>query len=241
MDLPRLQGSFRSALTIEQRRRAAMNRKRALALRRTRVAFPTRPLPYMGAPNGLFNMRMGGIEKKFNDYFQPTTNLAAGSAIYNINGIAQGTDYNQRIGREIFQKSLYLRMFGADVTGTSTQVRVMLVFDKQTNGVLPLISDILTSVSLLACNNLNNRERFVTISDKQFITSGTNAGPSNSFMNNKYKKIRLPVTFNNTGSTIADINTGALYLVIIAQNAFSGLLTNTLNFSFVARTRFTDQ
>uniref|UniRef100_UPI00404865EA capsid/nuclear shuttle family protein n=1 Tax=Flavobacterium sp. TaxID=239 RepID=UPI00404865EA len=155
------------------------------------------------------------MEKKFIDV-QTIYNAWNVSRTYIVllNGVATGTDYNTRIGREITMTSYYHRMFITDATNIQ-QVRCMLVYDKQPAGALPAITDILQYSDANSPNNLNNRDRFVVVSDKVYTTSPQ--GVEIKFVK-KYKKLRTITTYNNTGNGITDIATGALYFVAFAFN-----------------------
>jgi len=128
-----------------------------------------------------------------------------------------------------------------------TQFRVMMVWDTQPNGVQPTIGDILTEVSASGLPdtqsfiNMNNRDRFRIILDKfhqnGFQNTGTNkdmfSNAANVFTGKKYKKCNMEVIFNATGGgTIADISSGALYIVALSSasadsHAFGELVFNT--------------
>lgn len=90
----------------------------------------------------------------------------------------------RRTGRTIFVKKLNLRLQFAmnsinDATDTnspnSVMVRLMVVWDKQANGLAPVLTDVLTPSSFLnpadiyAHNDLTNSGRFIVLKDK-FIT-----------------------------------------------------------------------
>lgn len=196
-----------------------------------KAAYPTRPRMGPGAPNSLYNARMRGVELKFKDLSSSYTTTTAGQ-ITLINGVAQGTDYNQRVGRESVMKSLYSRMTFADATQIN-MVRLLYVYDKQCNGVLPAITDILANASVYAPMNLNNKDRFQTISDKVMVTSPN--GPEVVFRK-KYKKLNCITTYSGTDATIASIATGAIYEIFIPV---ANIPTNA--FVTYTRMRFADQ
>ena len=191
---------------------------------------PTFPL-YV-RPLTVYNARARKMEKKFID-----TNLVynewnvSPTYIVLLNGVATGTDYNTRIGREVTMTSYYNRLFISDITNVQL-VRCMLVYDKQPIGALPAITDILQYNNANSPNNLNNRDRFVVVSDKVYTISPQ--GTEIRFAK-KYKKLRTVTTYNNTGAGIADIATGALYFVAFA---FNNVATTTL--SGYSRVRFVD-
>lgn len=134
----------------------------------------------LGAPNGLFNSRyssnLRGVEKKFIDTIKGPGGMQKGYGttggtvqINLINGISQGTDFNQRVGRTICLKSLMVNWSPAVrgnnnnavvVTptapgGTPTietvnsnpdegfKVRCIIFYDRQPNGNPVLLTDLL--------------------------------------------------------------------------------------------------
>lgn len=195
------------------------------------VVKPTFPL-YVRPTLSVYNARARKMEKKFIDVqtVYSAWNVSR-TYIVLLNGVATGTDYNTRIGREITMTSYYHRMFITDATNVQ-QVRCMLVYDKQPAGALPAITDILQYSDANSPNNLNNRDRFVVVSDKVYTISPQ--GTEIKFVK-KYKKLRTITTYNNTGNGITDIATGALYFVAFA---FNNVTTTTL--SGYSRVRFID-
>lgn len=152
-----------------------------------------------------------------------------------LNGVAQGLDNGQRIGRKFNVRSILVRGFASvGSTPTASCIRHMLVYDKQTNGVLPVITDILNTVSMLGCNNLDNRDRFVILADK---TSYLEAAGRSQIPIKMFLKTNLEVINSGVASTIASINTGSLYLITIGQLA-AGVTAPTL--SVLIRVRFQD-
>jgi len=227
---------------IARNKQAALQRKADLiaarrgALPTLASSFPMAPRPGVTA-TGLFNARAMGIEKKFIDSTQAIAALA-GSAILLMNGVAIGDDYNNRNGREIKMKSIYMRMTGANLVDQESSIRVMLVYDKQPNGAAPAITDILTSADVNAPNNLNNKERFITISDKVYTAS---TAAKRSWICKKYKRLDTSVQYSGTGATIASIATGAVWLILIPQSLSTGASTANYVVGYQTRVRFTDQ
>lgn len=181
--------------------------------------------------------RASRIERKFIDSTQAVAALGAAGIIL-VNGVATGTDYNNRIGRETAMKSIYLRLTGSNTVDQTAALRIMLVYDKQPNGVLPAITDVLTAADILSPNNLNNKDRFITLSDqdKQISTAG-----DRGFTHVVYKKVGLPCQFSGTGATIASISTGAVYIILIPILTSSGAVTGNFAVGYNVRTRFTDK
>ena len=148
-DYKRSGSSVRAAILAQRRAQA----KVAMYNAARQLAFPSRPLPGLTG-TGLYNARLRGNEKKFIDV-QTVYNAWNVSRTYIVllNGVATGTDYNTRIGREIRMTSYYHRMFITD-TANIQQVRCMLVYDKQPAGALPAITDILQYNNANSPNNL---------------------------------------------------------------------------------------
>jgi len=167
-----------------------------------------------------------------------TSGLNIWSAITLLNGIAQGTAVGQRIGRKTVLKSLLVRWQISTWQGVT---RILVVYDHNPNGALPLIADILTNPGVLginAPNNLGNSDRFLILKDfypgKDFsLTMGATASIGDSFF------IKLPdgglqnQWTDATTGTIADVTTGAIYIMSVSISAASPVI-------FTSRIRYTD-
>lgn len=170
-----------------------------------------------------------------------------------------GSDFTNRIGRKIRLKSLYIRGFLAverslanppSVGQTRSQMgRMIILFDTQPNGALPLITDILVTNSPVSHLNLNNRDRFKVLCDKVWVFDpyilSTTASSYGANQNGcikpvkKYKRMDLEVIYNSTsGGTIADIASGALLMCWIGSNPPGG---DDLNVNLSTRVRYSDQ
>lgn len=168
-----------------------------------------------------------------------------------------GTDYTNRIGRKTLTKQIYIRgrvvteastqTAATAVLTTSQQARCILFVDKQPNGAAPAVTDLLVTADPGSQLNLNNRDRFKIKADRtyefdpySYTTASGVASMSNQIKKVKiFKKSKLETIWNATnGGTIADINSGALYLFWIGSNAAG---TNTdANAQISARVRFWD-
>lgn len=188
----------------------------------------------------------GKPELKFldlNTNISPTAASVAGVGPFLLNGCAQGSDAVQHIGRKTQMKSLYWIWQGSlapTTAGTASQ-RLVIVYDKEAEGAAPTIAavaqtDIFNADNILAMNNLNNRDRFITLVDE--IVECTGTGGPQSFMRKGYRKIDLPVVFNaGAGATVASINTGSVYAVAWQDGK---LITAAPLNSLQTRIRFTD-
>lgn len=180
-------------------------------------------------------------ELKFIDVNTALTPALAGS-ITLLNGCAQGTDAIQHIGRQTTMKSLYW-MFQGEMAPTGTQagsVRLVILYDKEAEGAAPTIfaaaqTDAFNADSIVAQQNLNNRDRFIVLVDEIIECIGT-AGPQ-AFFRKGYRKISLPVVFNaGAGATVAAINTGSIY----AFTWSTGIGVAAPNCTLQTRVRFED-
>jgi len=175
------------------------------------------------------------------------------------NGLAQGSEYNTRIGRKILMKSLLIRATIKNTADLANKTltgnyRLLVVYDKQVNAVAPALTDIIetTSDSTFAMTsplNLNNRDRFIVLSDKigslTVTTAATQgaAGDVAAFFVCKnikiYKKLNHETIYNSgVAGTVGDINTGALYVFLVGDRA-SGT-ENIICQSIITRLRFLD-
>lgn len=151
-----------------------------------------------------------------------------------------GTDMTNRVGRRIILKSVYVRGFmvvDGNLTqpppaqvSTSQQWRFMLVQDNQPNGAAPALTAILKEQHPASQLNMDNRDRFRVLKDKTWVidpflysstATATLSGQANVTKQVKcYKKLNIDCIFNGTnGGTIADINSGALWMVWVGNAA----------------------
>lgn len=166
------------------------------------------------------------------------------AAVYNCNGTAvitplnliqTGSTFCNRIGRKVEMKNIRVsgRLNQIRSVNISDYVRIMIIYDRQTNGAVPSISDILqstdqtttNSTSILSGLNLNNRDRFVVIRDLRIAAPPFNdanetvgaTDPLTVATNiDLFAKIPGYVTqykADSSPAVIGDIASGGLYLV----------------------------
>lgn len=172
-----------------------------------------------------------------------TTNLtlnqdSTGSLVL-LNGCTRGGDIANREGRQINMRSVEIKLqdFVTSGTGIDQNHRILLVLDKQPNGVAPAIADILDSASTYALRNLNNRKRFKILWDKR-LQMNASGEPFSTKLINKYKKFYIQTTYNaGDVGTIADIATNSLYLIGFG-NVAPGATAGSCNAN--VRVRFTE-
>lgn len=198
-------------------------------------------------------------EKKFvdtGDITQPV--YSGGSHIQLLNGVAYGSDYNQRVGRVAMFKNFNLK-FWMVKNGSSLneslppyQVRWMLVLDQQPNKTVFSPTDLLVTNTVRSQLNLNYRNRFRVLWDKVFNIGGhvVNEGidvstpftawaTGNDYAGGKkFKKFTITTEYADVDATIGSISTNAIYLVVVSDGASASDLQPYITYN--CRLRFYD-
>lgn len=225
-----VRGSIKTVTYSGGSRKYAASRKavaRASALLRARMATRARAPFRTGGFYGLYDRRGRNELKVINTDQSLSTTVASAGAVTLINGVAQGTDYTDRIGRKITMKSIFSKFFLLPNSTTNQVngniVRVMVFYDTQTNAAAPTVADVLQTAAYDAPINLSNRDRFKVILDKYYTmgaavyTAGslTSGAPFPAYCK-KFKKCSLEVIFGGTGATVGSIQSGGLFMLTIA-------------------------
>lgn len=187
-------------------------------------------------------------EEKKNIDVLNTINVVAAtttSSLFLLNGVDDGALPTNRIGRRITMTSLEIRWNGsfAATTAGSSPLRLVVVYDRQTNGVAPLAIDVFQADIISSMMNLSNGRRFKVIVD-ELVENVSSAGPSGwnrkiwRDFTAKGTKVGLEVTFNsNSTANVDSIQTGSLY-AFVWQNG--NLITASPTNALYSRVRFTD-
>lgn len=150
----------------------------------------------------------------------------------------EGTSPTTHVGRRIKMKSIFVRWEGSMApTGTgSSPLRMLIVYDKQSNKLQTAAADVLALDAIESPMNLSNNKRFIILLDEIVQCVGTQ-GPQ-AWMIERFRKIDLDVEFNEAnGGTFADVNTG-LVTAFFYQN--SNILIASPIGAFYSRIRFVD-
>lgn len=199
-----------------------------------------RSLPYRG----------GGPELKFIDTNAVNQTLTLTWNVLLINGVTQGIDYNNRVGRKSMIKSVIFNgnFFNQNTASLSAPngayCRAVIIYDSQPNSAAtpPSGTTIFAIADANSPMNLNNRDRFQVLMDVRrqvsaFLFNGTGGlaagNPANAYFK-KYRKCNKEMIFSDVNNTLASISTGALYLCLIAD------ATATASIDYYTRIRFTD-
>jgi len=143
-----------------------------------------------------------------------------------LNGLSMGTGMADRTGRILYMKSMEIRGFW---TGGSAQAagrgicRMILIYDRQTNAAEPALDDVIYPAEVEGLRNLANRARFKIIKDETWQVCRSTQTDEIFDQAPFHWYVQLPKncqkTVYNAGDagTVADIETGALYLYLITD------------------------
>lgn len=155
-----------------------------------------------------------------------------------LNVIAQGPGQNERIGRRVTMKSLWVRWqitMGSASVGASP-FRLLIVYDKQSNAGLTAITSVLTSNTITAFKDLSNERRFVTLMDEWITPIGT-GGPQ-AVCGQRFIKMNQVIEFNTSAAAAATAITTGLVTAFIFQTG--GVTTANPDYLFQSRVRYSD-
>lgn len=160
----------------------------------------------------LIKKLMDSVETKNNDFniSTLTSNLGTPTVVH-LSGIAQGSDYSDRIGRQILCKKILFKYTISQSASASTDpqvVRVTLVRDMKSDSVIPTYINVFGSNGLydfVQRGNLQNR--FSILYDKYHVVSLDSTGDvDNSYTGNDIGYINIKYKL---GSKIEYSGTGA--------------------------------
>lgn len=153
-----------------------------------------------------------------------------------LNSIARSDSATGRIGRKLTMKSLQFRFTVNESSGSGpSQVRFVVVYDKQSNLSTPAVTDVFTIDRFDSPINLNNSDRFVVVCDE---VSESRQSTSLNISGQRYVKMNLDAIFTGSGGAPTDINTGALWLFLAANGAVGDTETTPVDSFF--RLRYVD-
>lgn len=208
-------------------------RKPSRVAKRTRMAAPT-------IRKYVAKAIKGTLEKKYLD-----TKISR-SAISNnvgnflvLNNVPYGTDWNQRVGRHIKLSHLVIKAWGRVYTSSTGFARWWVVYDKQSNGLIPSVSDLFEpdtlnddgSIATTSQRNISTWADRFKILKTGLITPNVHVNPQSSLTGDKlpspdgetcyafvdvYINLKdVDTEFYNTSSeaSTTTVSSGALYFV----------------------------
>lgn len=175
-----------------------------------------------------------------------------------LNGLVQGVENYQRLGKKIMMSSVRVKwnLFptGNVNSGTDEVERVVLFWDASPNGIAPTMTQLLqdvsnagtTSVNAYSGANIDYRSRFTILKDwfwsvplSATFADSTGSMPNESASDEYYKKLGAgwDTHYIATTGAIASLGTGALYLLTTSNHASS---FNAFALNIAVRVRYTD-
>ncbi len=158
--------------------------------------------------------------------------------ITHLTGIAQGNDYNERVGDKVKLHRIIGRLLTtcntADATSIDGLARCMIVRDKMNQGSAPTISDVLTAA---ACSSLRNSRpdnlrRYDVIYDHTITTGQDSASSGVGAPNTRVTTFDISLNQSRcefTGILGSDEGPGSLWCITVS-NKSSNLQTIDWNF-----------
>lgn len=131
--------------------------------------------------------------------------------------MAEGDEYNTRTGRKIKAKSIFLRgQVKINPGATSSTVRMLVFWDRASNGSVPNPSDVMqTNNDLQSPLDIDNAgTRFIVVADRTWDLSidGTRVKSFKIF-----RKLRQTITFNGSSNTSGQLTTGHVYVMFFCN------------------------
>ncbi len=157
--------------------------------------------------------------------------------ILQVSNILLGDGGLSRDGNQIKITGIYLNyLWTIHASATTTQVRVMLVQDSQTNGAIYAASDLLVDQTgtdnIISPYNLDNKYRFRVLFDRTHVL---NDNGNQSVIVNKFIKLDQRMRFDASAGDITDVTSMSYSLVFVSSEA-----TNTPARTHHCRIRFID-
>jgi len=170
-------------------------------------------------------------ELKYLDSFDASV-LTTTGFILHLTGIAQGDDFNQRVGEEVISKYLNMKLrLSKTASINSPQIRCIIFWDMQNNGVGPtlftstslvegLLDNAVITNTMLSPHNYRTKDRYHILWDKH-ITFNPDDVTANQTINYK-KNIKLSgakIKYGTSAGSIAATVGRALYFGIFGTTS----------------------
>ncbi len=167
--------------------------------------------------------------------------VAATGSIQQCFTIPDGDAQSTKSGLKVTIKSIRIRyqlLLPSTVTvADATDVfRVLLVKDKQCNGALPAVNAVLSGTDIQNQKNIENSGRFTILNDRTVSINSMGGFGGDTTVAclparkswQYFKKMNLPIIYNNTATTgaVGTINSNNLYLLFISESGKVDIRTN---------------
>lgn len=183
-------------------------------------------------------------ELKWVDVLNSSVTIAglSSTSLSIINIINTGSSTFNRIGNKVNMRSLeyHIQIYPLGTTSVNmTDLRFLVVYDRQTNGAAPTFADVIQNLDLgggTSSNswdfpNGNNKDRFLILKDQRkesvSLTWNTNvfvaqyfagAGEYDMAFHGKINLTGLETVYSASTGAVGDIRTGGLFYIILGQN-----------------------
>lgn len=148
---------------------------------------------------------------------------------------AGGTSDDDRIGDKITLKSIAMKFQIAlsALEALGTVVRMMLIYDRRSNGADAAVSDVLTGNTIFDAISRDgpSRGRFQVLFDRVVPFDSTQT----MWAENYYKKMNLQCVYSGNAGTVADLDKGNFLLITMAKGNAA-----PINVNFGVRFLFND-
>lgn len=211
---------------------------------------------YYGRYNVRGNVGSINVEKKFFDTTIAGLIDTTGESLASLNLVPQGVTQSTRVGRKMTITNINIK--GSIAWGqilfnvvAATEIRIVLVLDKQANGANAAFNDVFESTAGISANrhrNLSNSERFVVLKNWQMTPQNLVATTSDNWAtqgNTIYraqasrfkfnKTCKIPIEYSSTTGAITEIRSNNIQLFAVAESA-----DDIATASISCRIRFTD-
>ena len=142
--------------------------------------------------------------------------------------IPQGTGESERIGRKCVVKSWSMRyaLTLQEQTlpaNTHDEVKIFIMQDRQTNGTVALILDVLEQDNIHSYRNLANTGRFKVLATRSHCMSNPAGGNSN-FGTNIQKgqfhiKMFMPLEYSSTTGSLTELKSNNIFMLLISLDS----------------------
>ncbi len=177
------------------------------------------------------------IEEKDLETIQASVAFDTTGTIYSLSTVAQGTDYNTRVGDSIKMQRITVRYrLFKNSSATASMCRVILFRDLDGYGTAPTTADVLQTVGSatapLTPPDFLNRKRFAIIRDELVDLNSTGDSSYSGVWDLAHEG---HVLYLGTTAAAASNGKGSVYMLALSDEA-----TNTPTIAFSARIVFTD-
>lgn len=140
-----------------------------------------------------------------------------------LNAVATGSTAVTRVGNKVMWNSVLVsgRLSAVSDAVVRSRCDVFLIWDRSPGAALPAMTDFFVQSISGSPRNLDNVERFTTVYHKSFSIGGSLAASAaltpTTHCVDMYQTLGRVTTYNGTGNALANISSGALYLVTIGD------------------------